>query len=292
MKYVIYSLLLLMLVSCKNGGDEADAYGNFQAVEILISSESAGKILAKHIREGDQIKAGQLAYLVDTTQVYLKRVELEARKRAVFTKKLNLNAQVSVLKEQKTALDRDIARLEKMLKEGASSQKQVDDLHTQYAVLTKQIQQVESNFSGITAEAEAIDAGILQVEDQLSRARVIVPINGSILETYAEQGESVAPGKPLFKVANLDTLEMKAYFSAKQLTSVKLGQEVKVLVDNDSGGMKTLKGKVCWIASNAEFTPKIIQTKEERVNLVYAVKIRVPNDGSLRINMPGEVKVN
>lgn len=291
MRCIVYSLLIVMLISCKNGDDEADAYGNFQATEILVSSESAGKVLQKNITEGDEVEVGQLAYVIDTVQLDLKRQELHAKRKAVTSKKLNLTAQVSVLKEQKTALERDLTRLENMLEQGASSQKQIDDLKTQHVVITKQISQVESNYSTITAEAEAIDVGVLQVEDQLSRASVKIPQNGSILETYAEVGESVAPGKPLFKIADLDTLELKAYFSADQLSAVKLGDEVSVMVDKGKEDTKTLKGKVSWIAANAEFTPKIIQTKEERVSLVYAVKILVPNDGTLRINMPGEVKL-
>jgi HlyD family secretion protein len=291
MRLIIYSCLALVLFSCKGDGSESDAYGNFTATEIIVSAENSGRILKKAVSEGVSTQEGSLAYIIDTVQTYLKKKELEARKKSVIAKKANIEAQISVLEEQEQALTKDIERFTKMLAEGAASQKQLDDLTNNLKVLQKQIRQVKTNFTSIDAEVAAIDASVRQVEDMIMRSRVKTPIQGTILETYAEEGETVAQGKPLFKVADLSTMELKAYFDSDQLIRMKIGDEVEVRVDDGDEGIRALRGTISWIASQAEFTPKIIQTREERVNLVYAVKIRVPNDGYLRINMPGEVKL-
>ena len=298
MRLIIYSCLALVLFSCKGDGSESDAYGNFTATEIIVSAENSGRILKKAVSEGVSTQEGSLAYIIDTVQTYLKKKELEARKKSVIAKKANIEAQISVLEEQEQALTKDIERFTKMLAEGAASQKQLDDLTNNLKVLQKQIRQVKTNFTSIDAEVAAIDASVRQVEDMIMRSRVKTPIQGTILETYAEEGETVAQGKPLFKVADLSTMELKAYFDSDQLIrnaqgelEVVIGDEVEVRVDDGDEGIRALRGTISWIASQAEFTPKIIQTREERVNLVYAVKIRVPNDGYLRINMPGEVKL-
>ena len=178
-----------------------------------------------------------------------------------------------------------------MLESGAIAEKQLDDLKNKDAVLAKQIDQVKTNFTGIEAEASAIEAAIKQVDELLTRAKVKIPRNGVVVETYAEGGEVVAQGKPLFKMADLGQMKLKAYFSGNQLAQIKIGDQVAVLTDDGKGGLRKYPGVVSWISSEAEFTPKIIQTREERVSLVYAVKIDVANDGFIRINMPGEVKL-
>ena len=291
MKAIFYVSILVLLLSCGNGEPESDAYGNFTAKEVIVSAESSGRILASFIEEGQSVDVNDLALVVDTVQSNLKLLELKAKRRAVLAKKLNVQAQVEVLEEQKKALLKDLSRFEKMFGEGSASEKQVDDLQTRGRVLEKQISQVQTNFRSIAAEADALEAGINQVEDLLNRARVKIPIPGTILETYAETGELVAPGKPLFKIANLQTIELKAYFGNDQLSQLKIGDEVEVLSDASENSLKSHKGVVSWISSQAEFTPKVIQTREERISLVYAVKIKVENDGSLHINMPGEVRL-
>lgn len=291
MRSITYLVLALIAVSCGNGEPESDAYGNFTAIEIMVSAETSGRILLKNVNEGKTLSKGDIAYVIDTVQSYLKKEELLARRKAILAKKANIRAQITVFEEQDLALKNDIDRFEKMLVDGAVSQKQLDDLKNKSTILKKQIDQVRTNYSSIEAEVAAIDAAIKQVADLLDRATVKAPADGTILETYAEVGEVVAQGKPLFKLADLRSMEMKAYFSSDQLASLKIDDEIEVLVDDGEGGLKSLTGTISWIASSAEFTPKIIQTREERVNLVFAVKILVPNDGSVRINMPGEVRL-
>ena len=292
MKSLTYIILIVtLLTSCNNKEIITDAYGNFIATEIIVSAESPGKILAKNYIEGDIIQKDDMVYLIDTVQTSLKEIELTARKQGIAAQRLNVNAQIAVLKEQKTALETDIDRFRKMFEEGAASEKQIDDLKNKLVVLEKQIEQVKTNFVALDAEAKAIDASLLQVADMINRSKVKSPVKGTILEMYAEPGESVAQGKPLFKIADLKTMELKAYFSGDQLAKIKIGDAVEVLTDDGNGGLQNHKGKIIWIASNAEFTPKIIQTRDERVNLVYAVKISIPNDGTIKINMPGEVRI-
>jgi HlyD family secretion protein len=283
--------ILVVAAGCSNRNKESDAFGNFTATEILVSSEISGKVLTKFVTEGETIDSGAIVYVIDTLQNFLKKEELLARKASVLAKRSNLSAQIAVLNEQKVGLERDMERFTHMLNDGAASQKQIDDISNNLTIISKQIDQVKTNFSSVDADANAMDASIAQTEDMIKRASVRAPATGTILETYAEVGETAAPGKSLFKIANLNTMELKAYFSGKQVPSLSLGQEVKVVVDDGMGGTRELKGTISWIAANAEFTPKIIQTREERVNLVYAVKIKVQNDGSVKINMPGEVRL-
>lgn len=292
MKSFIYFILIAsFFVSCRSKEALTDAYGNFTATEVVVSAESSGKILVKNHSEGDMVEQGMVVFVIDTIQSYLKKNELAARKQGVTARRVNVQAQIDVLEEQKKALEVDIKRFGKMIDEGAVSQKQIDDLDNKHTVLEKQIEQVKTNFIALDAEAKAIEASLHQVDDVLARSKIRSPGQGTILESYAEMGESIAPGKPLFKMANLETMELKAYFSGNQLAGIKIGDTVEVLTDDGNGDLLSHKGRIVWIASDAEFTPKIIQTREERINLVYAVKISVPNDGSIKINMPGEVRI-
>jgi HlyD family secretion protein len=284
--------LIIIATGCKNREKTADAYGNFTATEILVSSECAGKVISKKTDEGMRVESGDVAFVIDTLQNSYKKDELMARRQSVLAKSTNLSAQIDVLNEQKKALEVELKRFSKMLGEGAATQKQLDDIISQISVLDKQIVQVKTNFVAVNADASGINASLAQIEDLIKRATVTSPAKGTVLETYAEQGETVTMGKPLFKVANLDEMELKAYFSGSQLPLLKIGEKVRVLADDGKGGIKSFNGTISWIASEAEFTPKIIQTREERVNLVYAVKIKVPNDGTIKINMPGEVKLS
>ncbi len=293
MKKICLTLTIIALVTnaCNYNHDESDAYGNFSATEILLTSEANGKVLKKNITEGDMVDSGVCAYVIDTVQNHLKKRELSARKKSVLAKKSNVAAQIAVLEIQKQAVKEDLGRIEKMLEDGAASKKQWDDLNNKLQIMEKQIIQVKTNYLSIDAEAKAIDAGIDQVEELIGRAIVRTPLRGTILDTYAEPGETVSLGKPLLKIADLEVMELKAYFSGNQLPLLKIGEKVEVFADDGSGGLHSFEGKISSIASHAEFTPKIIQTREERVNLVYAVKILVKNDGTLKMNMPGEVRL-
>ena len=292
MKPIIYCIsLVFVAISCRNGEEVSDAYGNFTATELLISAESSGKILAKNNSEGQRVEKGVVVYVIDSIQNHLRRDELIARNQGIDAKRANNQAQITVLEEQKNAMVADISRFKKMLDDGAVSQKQIEDLENKLTVLEKQIDHVSTNFIAFNAETKVIEVSLLRIDDMLARSKVKSPGQGTILETYAEAGESVTAGKPLFKMADLSTMELKAYFSGDQLSRIKIADTVEVLTDDGEGGLFSHSGKIVWIASNAEFTPKIIQTREERVNLVYAVKIVVPNDGTIKINMPGEVRI-
>lgn len=288
-KIPLIALTILLTVACKNNKQQSDAYGNFEATETIISSESAGKILAMQVKQGDQLTAGQPIAVIDTTELILRKEQTLAQLSASETKRQNVTAQINVLKEQKKNVQTTQQRLSKMFADQAATQQQMDDINGQMNVLDRQITSTNTQFQLIASEMEVIRKQVNLLDEQLSKCRIVSPINGTVLETYLETGELVTPGKPLLKMADLSNLELKAYISGEQLSKVKLGGEVKVLIDAEGEQMQTLTGKISWISSEAEFTPKIIQTREERVKLMYAVKIVVANDGMLKIGMPAEV---
>jgi len=288
-KLQIIALSVLILGACKNGEQKSDAYGNFEAVETIVSSEAAGKLLAMEVKQGDKIESGQLITVIDTTELLLKKQQTMAQLSASETKKQNVTAQINVLKEQKKNVETTQQRISKMFTDKAATQQQMDDINGQVNVLDKQISSTNTQFQLIGSEMEVIKRQIDLLDEQLTKCRIKSPISGTVLETYLETGELATPGKPILKMADLSNLELKVYVSGTQLPQVKLGNEVKVFIDSGSTGMKSLSGKVSWISSESEFTPKIIQTKEERVKLMYAVKVVVANDGALKIGMPGEV---
>lgn len=280
-----------LLFSCNNKDEKSDAFGNFESVPVIVSSESQGKILQLNVEKGQKIEAGFVAAVIDTVQLQLKLQQIDAQIAAVNSKKQSIQAQILVFEEQKKNLKTNENRISAMLKDGAATQKQLDDITGQTAVIDKQIASTKTQFTSVNKETEVLETQLLSIHDLLERCYVKSPASGTILETYAEQGELTAPGKPLFKMANLDELTLKVYVSGAQLPNVKIGQQVNVLIDKSETENQTLEGKVTWISSEAEFTPKIIQTKEERVKLVYAVKVAVKNDGTLKIGMPGEIKL-
>ena len=290
MKFKLLILTLsIVVVGCTTSIEKSDAFGNFEAETVIISSESSGKILQLNIEKGQKIEAGFITALIDTVQIQLKLVQIDAQKAAVNSRKPTINSQIAVFEEQKKNLQTNEVRILKMLEDGAATQKQLDDIQGQISLIDKQIASTKTQFTAISKELKVLDSQKLSLKDQLERCFVKSPATGSILETYAEQGELTAPGKPLFKMANLDELTLKVYVSGAQLPNVKIGQTVDVLIDKSEKENQTLSGKIDWISSEAEFTPKIIQTKEERVKLVYAVKVLVKNDDTLKIGMPGEV---
>jgi len=288
-KLQIIALSLLTLAACKNGEKKSDAYGNFEVVETIVSSETVGKLLSMDVKQGDLLETGQLIALIDTTEVVLKKLQTKAQLVASETKRQNVSAQTNVLKEQKKNLLITQQRITKMFADKAATQQQVDDINGQINVLDKQITATDTQFQLIASDMKVINRQQDLLTDQLTKCRINSPIKGTVLETYLETGELATVGKPVLKMADLSNLELKVYVSGIQLSNVKLGNEAKVLIDSENKDMQNLTGKIIWISSESEFTPKIIQTKEERVKLMYAVKILVPNDGRLKIGMPGEV---
>lgn len=286
---ILYFAFSILLFGCSNNAEKSDAFGNFETDPVIVSSESAGKIIQLNVEKGQKIESGFEAAIIDTVQVNLQLQQLESQKAAINSRKQSIQSQIEVFQEQKKNLQINEERIVKMLKDGAATQKQLDEIQGQINVIDKQIASTKTQFTAVGKELDVAGTqGALLIE-QLHRCYIKSPVAGTILETYAEQGELTSPGKPLFKIANLDVLTLKVYVSGAQLANVKIGQTVNVLIDKTENENQTLAGKVTWISSEAEFTPKIIQTKEERVKLVYAVKIEVKNDGTLKIGMPGEI---
>ncbi|NEW84337.1 MAG: HlyD family efflux transporter periplasmic adaptor subunit, partial [Mariniphaga sp.] len=257
--------------------------------EVIVSSENSGKILLTAFSEGEKVNMGAVMAVTDTANLVLQRSQLLAQKESVLAQKAGLFASIAVSDQQITNVQKDQVRIKKMLADGASTPKQMDDIDGQIALTGKQKKAYSAQISAIEKSAEAVDAQIAVLNDRISTSVVKAPISGIILEKYAETGELASPGKSLYKLANMDTLILRVYVSGPQLTQVKVGSQVKVMIDGIDG-IKESTGTVAWISSEAEFTPKIIQTREERVKLVYAAKVRVPNDGSLKLGMPGEIK--
>jgi HlyD family secretion protein len=279
----------VLLLSCNNG-DISDAYGQFEADKTTISSETSGILKSFEVKEGMKLETGQKVGQVDTTQLSLRKEELMASVRSIRTNIDKLTAQADVYKEQLKTAEQDLDRLISLKQNNAATQQQIDHAKGQVNVLQKQIASVEVQKQSVYAELEAMRTRISQVEDQLQKAQIINPVEGMVLSSFAEPNELVSAGKPLYEIANLEEMELRVYISGAQLPNITLGQNVEVLIDKDAAVNEALKGTVSWIASEAEFTPRMIQTKEERVTQVYAVKVRVPNpDGKLKIGMPGEV---
>ncbi|MDX1364115.1 MAG: HlyD family efflux transporter periplasmic adaptor subunit [Arenibacter latericius] len=289
-KLIVPISFIALLLSCSND-QKADGYGNFEATEITISAEANGKLQFLNIEEGQLVEKGAVLGLVDTLQFYLNKQQLLATKATVASKSGGVWSQVEVLQEELKNVKIEQQRLQNMFADNAATQQQLDQANSRVDVLKKQIKNVESKNSPIINEGKTISAQVALVEEQITRSNITNPINGTVLAKYAEPGEIVSFGKPLYKVANLNQMELRVYLSQTQLSNIKIGQQVTVKVDSGDT-MKEYTGKISWISSSAEFTPKIIQTKEERVNLVYAVKIIVENDGSLKIGMPAEMWIN
>jgi len=289
-KNLLLIILTAALFACSNNNEQADAFGNFEANPVIVSSEVSGQILKLNIEKGQSVNAGFVAAMIDTVQTALKIKQIDAQKKTVITRRQTIQAQIAVYKEQIKTLQINKNRIVKMLEDGASTQKQFDDISGNIEVIEKQIASTRTQFAAINTELEVLEVQKATTLDLLRRGTVIAPVNGTILETYVEQEELAIPGKPLFKIADLKELILKVYISGAQLPEVKIGQEINVAIDKSETENLTLKGTVTWISSEAEFTPKIIQTKEERVKLVYAVKVAVKNNGTLKIGMPGEVR--
>lgn len=287
--YHILLLLTVFLFACNSKNDRSDAYGNFEATEITVSSEANGKILEFNINEGQKIDKGFCVGVIDTIELVLKKEQLINMQKAVASKTLDLSAQIDVFLQQKKNTLINKNRLEKLFNDGAATQKQLDDVKGAIDLIDKKIKSVKVKTKSINDEIAALDKQIAQIEQAIKKCYIKNPVSGTVLTKYVNTGEIAMFGKPLYKIADLNEVKLKVYISGDQLPKIKLGQEVEVIIDKDKKSNRKLKGKVSWIASSAEFTPKTIQTKKERVNQVYAVKVIVKNDGSLKIGMPGEV---
>jgi HlyD family secretion protein len=282
-------IAIMIFAGCKNRQDNADAYGNFEATEVIVSAETSGRILNFYVEEGNNVDKGSPIALIDTTLLHLQKSEVDAGIKSVRTRINSINAQNEILIQQIENININITRIERMMKDDAATQKQYDDLTGQVAVLTKQIAANNTQKSSIAAEIAVYESKKATLIEQVKRSWVTSPLNGTIIEKYAEEGEITVTGKPLVKIADLSVIRLKVYVSGAQLGKVKIGQECTVRIDRGEKDYQNYKGIVSWVSDKAEFTPKIIQTKEERVTMVYAVRIDVKNDGNLKSGMPGEV---
>lgn len=284
-------IALTLLTACNNNGEKADGYGNFEATEITVSAENTGKLMDFQVDEGTVLEQNAFVGYIDTIPLYLKKEQLFVQKNLISAKSKGVLSQINVLQAQLKTAKINKTRTENLIKDNAGTQKQLDDIQGEIGVINNQIRSVEIQNAPVANELKSIDVQLAQLNDQITKSHIINPIKGTVLSKYAEPGEIVSFGKPLYKIADLNTMELRVYISETQLPNLKIGQEVSVKID-DQDGMKSYTGTVSWIASEAEFTPKIIQTKEERVALVYALKVQVKNDGGLKIGMPAEMWVN
>lgn len=299
----------ILLLSCNNADNKFEASGTFEADEVVVSTELSGKLLSFTVQEGQQIEKDSIVGMVDATNISLQQQQVQASIKALNEKTINVIPQVQLLQNQLAVqqsqlntLQHEKIRIENLVKADAATGKQLDDINAQIDVGVKQIdvtrQQINvqrSNVStqnrSILSEADPLKKRIAQLQDQVQRGNIINPVSGTVITKYAEQGEVTAAGKALYKIADLSSLYLRAYITGIQLPQIKLGQTVKVMIDDGKKKYKEYSGTVTWVSDKAEFTPKTIQTKEERANLVYAIKVKVKNDGFLKIGMYGEVKL-
>ena len=299
--------LSILFSSCKNNKNNYDASGTFEATETIVSAEANGVIDKFNIQEGQTLDSGMYIGYIDTTQLYLKKKQLEAQVKAMGYKLPDISAQTAQFKQQAAVTQSDLnyllnekRRTENLLKANAATPKQLDDINAKIATAKEQIKAIykqgaaqasalNTQRSGISADVQPLYFQIEQLNDQLKKSKIINPVNGTVLTKFAEVNEMATTGKPLYSIADLSTIILRAYITGNQFSFVKLGQKVKVIVDDTASKTKNYDGIIGWISDKAEFTPKTIQTKDERANLVYAIKIRVKNDGYLKIGMYGEV---
>lgn len=293
MKHTPYLLFATILLSCSNGENNFDATGNFEADETIVSAEASGKILKLDINEGQTLDAGQVVGYIDTTQLYLRKKQLEYSISAVLSRQPDSKSQLSTIQEQLATAEKEKKRVENLLKADAATQKQLDDLNAQIELLKKQYDALQKSLSitthSLQSETLPLKAQLEQVNDQLKKSKIINPKAGTVLTQYAMEDEVVNAGKALYKLADLKTIDLRVYISGTQLSQIKIGQTVNIQVDSGEDAYKEYTGTITWVSDKAEFTPKTIQTKEERANLVYAMKVSVKNDGYLKLGMYGEV---
>jgi len=289
-----FILAAAFLIGCSNGNGDFDATGTFESEEIIVSSEAMGKLVMFQVEEGMQLEQNQIVGIVDTTQLHLKKKQLQATIKAVLSKQPDINAQLAALQKQIETTEIEKKRIENLVKLDAATTKQLDDINSQLEVLNKQYTAAKSSLTitkqGLQSETLPLIAQVEQIEDQIKKSYITNPIDGTVLTRYVKLDEVTSNGKALYKIANLSEMTLRAYVDGDQLGQIKLGQKVNVYVDKGGGEQKEMNGEIYWVSSKAEFTPKTIQTKDERANLVYAIKVKVMNDGYLKIGMYGEVK--
>jgi HlyD family secretion protein len=292
---IIAIILMTMTLSCKNKGEQYDASGTFEATEVIVAAEANGKIMSCNILEGRQVTEGEVLGFIDTIQLYLKKLQLETNRQAVKNRTTDIKKQLAVFQQQLATAKTEKARIEKLLKANAVNAKQLDDINAQIAVLEKQIvaqkSSMESGNASLNEESSGLQIQIAQLDDQIRKCYIASPLSGTVLVKYAERGEFAIQGKALFKVADLENIVLRAYVTSGQLTQLKIGQAVKVFADFGENETREYQGYISWISGKSEFTPKTIQTQDERANLVYAVKIALKNDGYLKIGMYGQLKI-
>lgn len=290
----IYCALPLLTAACGRSGD-FDATGTFEATEVVVSAEAAGRILRFDAEEGDVLEAGRQVGAIDTVQLYLQKLQLERQRASVVSNRPDIAKQAASLREQIAKQQTERRRVENLLRDGAATTKQLDDIDAQIKVLNGQLEAqlstLRNNAASIDENSSSIDLQIARIEDQLAKCRIASPVAGTVLTKYSEAGELASVGRPLMKVADLDHIYLRAYFTSDQLAGLKLGQEVTVTADFGGDSRIDYPGRIVWIASESEFTPKTIQTRDSRANLVYAAKIAVENDGRLKIGLYGEVRL-
>jgi HlyD family secretion protein len=294
--FIYLLLILLSFISCKEKTNNYDASGSFEATETIISAEANGKILQLNIEEGQQLDSGQVIGFIDSTQLHLSKLQLVQNKKAILSSRPEADAQVKALRTELENAKRDQERTEKLVLGGIASQKQLDDENAKIATLQAKLNAQESSLrtttSSINEQGSTVETQLNEINDQLKKCIIINPVKGTVLTKYAEKFEMAGLGKPLYKIADISTIILRAYITGDQLHQVKIGQKVNVFTDDGKGGYKETEGIITWINDKSEFTPKTIQTKNERANLVYATKVSVKNDGYLKIGMYGEVKWN
>lgn len=294
MKRIAYIATLLLIASCGKES-EFDAQGTFEATEIIVSAEATGRILCFDVEEGSTVEAGNIVGAIDSIQLHLQRRQLIAQQSALLSSRPDVKKQVASIREEIAKQKSELARVENMLRDGAATQKQYDDIGAHIRILEGKLEAalstLDKNTSSINGNSVAIEAQIAALDDRIAKCRINSPASGTLLAKYAQAGELASPGKPLMKVANLDEIFLRAYFTSEQLADITLGDTVTVIADFGGDERYSYEGRITWIASESEFTPKSIQTRDSRANLVYAVKIAVKNDGQLKIGLAGEVKL-
>lgn len=294
MKRSTMYLLLLILAGCSRS-ESFDATGTFEATEVTVSAEASGRIIAFNVNEGDRIEQGQTVGTIDTVQLYLQKMQLERQIASVRSNRPDISKQVTALREQIAQQETERARVKRLLDDGAATTKQLDDIDASLKILSGQLEAtlstLRNNTASIDENSSSIELQIAQIEDRLAKCRIVSPVTGTVLAKYAETGELASTGRPLMKIADLDHIYLRAYFTSEQLAALQLGQEVTVTADFGADEQYEYPGHIVWIASESEFTPKNIQTRNTRANLVYAVKIAVENDGRLKLGLYGEVNL-
>ncbi|MEA1878420.1 MAG: HlyD family efflux transporter periplasmic adaptor subunit [Bacteroidota bacterium] len=291
-KHIVLILISTILLACNNNDIQPDGYGHFEADESYISSELNGKLISINYGEGEYILTGDTIAIIDTSALLVRLTGFDAQEAAIRSKIPVLKAQKKVFESELAGLENEFERILRLKEGGAATKQQYDKLEYQLKTARAQLATFPSQINSVYREVEVIRSQALLVQDQIDKAVICSLNDGTVLEKYMNVGELAVQGKPIMKVANMKDMYLRAYISGSQLSSFAIGQAVSIRFDASEGEYQEIKGMVSWVADQAEFTPKIIQTKEERVNLVYAIKVRVKNTGELKIGMPGEIILN